>query len=380
MKIGIVCYPTFGGSGIVATELGMALAAKGHEVHYISSSQPVRLELLSERLFFHQVTVPDYPLFTYQPYELALSSKIVDIAKMNCLDLVHVHYAIPHAYAAYMAKQMLKDEGIYLPIVTTLHGTDITLVGQHPHYKPAVTFSINHSDYVTSVSESLRQDTLSSFDVKREIKVIPNFIDFKFYEDNSPAVCARKLLANDDERIITHISNFRKVKRITDVIEVFKRVNEEVPSRLLMIGEGPEVESSEDLAREYGLQDRVKFLGKSHEVVRLLKYSDLFILPSEKESFGLAALEAMAGYTPVISSNTGGLPEVNLHGQTGFLSRVGDIEDMSRNAIHILRDDQTLNLFKQKAYQRAQQFDMSKILPMYEAIYTEALENRLSLV
>ncbi len=369
MKIGIVCYPTFGGSGVVATELGIALSKKGHEVHFITSKQPVRLNSLTENIHFHEVFVEEYPLFHFQPYELALSSKLVSVVERYGLDLLHVHYAIPHAYAAYMAKQILKDKGIDIPFVTTLHGTDITLVGSHPFYKPAVEFSINHSDVVTTVSESLRNDTLRLFDIKKDIEVIYNFIDFKKYPQIDDAECDRGNLAKEEERIIVHISNFRPVKRIHDVISVFNKIQKKIPAKLLMVGDGPEREHADIQTKELGIRDKVIFLGNSDDVNTILCYADLFLLPSETESFGLAALEAMAAKTPVISTNSGGLPEVNMHSITGFLSNVGDTDDMAKNAIHILEDDTQLQEFKIKAQEFAQEFAIEKILPLYEEVY-----------
>ncbi|MEO1011782.1 MAG: N-acetyl-alpha-D-glucosaminyl L-malate synthase BshA [Bacteroidota bacterium] len=375
MKIAIVCYPTFGGSGVVATELGIALAGRGHEIHFVTYRQPVRLELLSNKIHFHEVHVPEYPLFQYQPYELALSSKLVDTVKLYGIELLHVHYAIPHAYAGYMAKKMLEEEGINLPMITTLHGTDITLVGNHPFYKSAVTFSINQSDAVTSVSKNLRQRTLELFDVRKEIAVIPNFIDRRKY-GTSFTDCQRSLMASEDEKIITHISNFRKVKRIPDVIRVFYRIQKKMPAKLVMVGEGPEKESAELLCDTLGIGDKVLFLGNSNEIDRILCFSDLFLLPSKNESFGLAALEAMINRAPVISSNTGGIPEVNKHGITGFLSDVGDVEDMAGNAIRILGDEEVLEQFKQNAYETALQFDILKVLPLYESVYEKAFNSR----
>jgi N-acetyl-alpha-D-glucosaminyl L-malate synthase BshA len=374
MKIAIVCYPTFGGSGVVATELGIALSQRGHEVHFVTYKQPVRLALLNEKIHFHEVNVPDYPLFHYQPYELALSSKLVNIVKKHGIDILHVHYAIPHAYAGYMAKEMLKQEGIHVPMVTTLHGTDITLVGSHPFYRPAVTFSINNSDIVTSVSESLKRDTLRLFDIKQEIDVVPNFIDTSNIDDTHTD-CQRALMANDDERIITHISNFRKVKRIQDVIEVFHRIQLEVPSKLLMVGEGPEREPAEALVKSLGLEDKVRFLGNSNEIDKILCFSDLFLLPSEAESFGLAALEAMVNKVPVVSSNAGGIPEVNVDGVTGYLSNVGNIAEMALNGIKILKDPSTLETFKENAKKEAAKFDIHHIVPLYEELYEKALVN-----
>jgi len=371
MKIGIVCYPTFGGSGVVATELGIALAEDGHEVHFITYKQPVRLELISHHIHFHEVSVPQYPLFQYQPYELALSSKLVNVVREWGLDLLHVHYAIPHAYAGYMAKKMLEEINIKLPMVTTLHGTDITLVGSHPFYKPAVTFSINKSDAVTSVSQSLKEDTLRLFNVKKEIHVVPNFIDMAkhsvAYTD-----CQRAMMAKDNERIITHVSNFRPVKRVLDVVEVFDRIQQQIPAKLVMVGEGPEKEKAEALCLSKGIEEKVLFLGNSDEVDKILSFSDLFILPSEKESFGLAALEAMASGVPVISSNTGGLPEVNEEGISGYLHPIGDIEGMASNSLKILGDLATLNKFKTNAKNVASKFETKKIVPMYEAVYEQA--------
>ena len=378
MKIGIVCYPTFGGSGVVATELGLELSKKNHEVHFITYSQPVRLELLGANVHFHEVHVPNYPLFHYQPYELALSSKIVDMVKVHQIDVLHVHYAIPHAYAGYMAKKMLHEEGIELPIVTTLHGTDITLVGSHPFYKTAVTFSINKSDAVTSVSQSLKEDTQRLFNTKKDITVIPNFIDLDKYTPTTKN-CQRDLLAMPDERVITHISNFRSVKRIPDVIHIFHAIQKEIPSKLMMIGEGPEREKAEKLCTELNIENKVVFLGNSNEVNKILCFSDLFLLPSETESFGLSALEAMASGVPVVSSNSGGLPEVNINGVSGFLSPVGDIKSMSQNAIHILKNPNDLETFKKGAKSTASKFDIHQIVPSYEKVYKTALKNCISI-
>ncbi|MEG3658551.1 N-acetyl-alpha-D-glucosaminyl L-malate synthase BshA [Arenibacter palladensis] len=372
MKIAIVCYPTFGGSGVVATELGIALANRGHEVHFITYRQPVRLELLSNKIYFHEVHVPEYPLFHYQPYELALSSKLVDTIKLFGIELLHVHYAIPHAYAGYMAKKMLEEEGIYIPMVTTLHGTDITLVGKHPFYRPAVNFSINQSDVVTSVSQNLKESTLELFDIKNEIEVIPNFIDKRKYSMNFTD-CQRSLMASEDEKIITHISNFRKVKRIPDVIQIFNKIQKQIPAKLIMVGEGPEKEGAERLCEELGIANKVIFLGNSNEIDRILCFSDLFLLPSQTESFGLAALEAMINRVAIISSNTGGIPEVNRQGVTGYLSDVGNVDEMAQNALKILSDDQTLEKFKNNAAKAAMDFDILKVLPLYEAVYEKAL-------
>ncbi len=380
MKIAIVCYPTFGGSGVVATELGLELAQRGHEIHFITYKQPVRLALLNPNVHFHEVNVPEYPLFHYQPYELALSSKLVDMVKLHKLELLHVHYAIPHAYAGYMAKQMLKEEGIFIPMVTTLHGTDITLVGKHPFYKSAVTFSINQSDVVTSVSKSLKEDTLRHFTIHKEIDVIPNFIEINKSNHEEGTPCYRSLMAKDNERIITHISNFRKVKRIPDVIQLFYKIQQQIPAKLMMVGEGPEKEKAELLCEELGISNQVIFFGNSNEIDKILCFTDLFLLPSETESFGLAALEAMACKVPVISSNTGGLPEVNQDGYSGYLSNVGDIDNMTRNALKILKDEATLNQFKKQAYEVAKTFDISAILPMYEAVYERALLSQANLI
>jgi N-acetyl-alpha-D-glucosaminyl L-malate synthase BshA len=375
MKIAIVCYPTFGGSGVVATELGLELAHRGHEIHFITYRQPVRLALLNSKVHYHEVNVPEYPLFHYQPYELALSSKLVDMVKLYKIELLHVHYAIPHAYAGYMAKQMLKDEGIIIPMVTTLHGTDITLVGNHPFYKTAVSFSINKSDIVTSVSQSLKDDTYKLFNIKKEIHVIPNFIELDKIRNESQISCHRSVMAKKEERIVTHISNFRKVKRIPDIIKIFYKIQERIPAKLMMVGDGPEKVKAEQLCKELNIEDKVIFFGNSSEIDQILSYSDLFLLPSETESFGLAALEAMAWSVPVISSNSGGLPEVNFDGISGYLSNVGDIDSMAENALKILSDNATLAKFRESALSVAQKFDIKNILPLYEALYHEAINN-----
>ena len=377
MKIAIVCYPTFGGSGVVATELGLELARRGHEIHFITYSQPVRLALLNANVHYHEVNVPEYPLFHFQPYELALSSKLVDMVKLYKIELLHVHYAIPHAYAGYMAKQMLADEGINIPMITTLHGTDITLVGNHPFYKPAVTFSINKSDFVTSVSQSLKEDTLKLFNIKNEILVIPNFIELDKNTIDPGISCRRSVMATKEERIITHISNFRKVKRIPDVIKIFNKIQKQIPAKLMMVGDGPEKEKAEYLCQELGIQDKVIFFGNSNEIDKILSYTDLFLLPSETESFGLVALEAMAWGVPVISSNSGGLPEVNFDGISGYLSNVGKTKEMADNALKILKDDSVLAEFKKNALSVAKQFDIKNILPQYEALYEKAINKFL---
>lgn len=372
MVVGIVCYPTFGGSGVVATELGIELSKKGYEIHFITYNQPVKLELLSNKVHYHEVMVPDYPLFHYQPYELALSTKVVDMVKKHKIELLHVHYAIPHAYAAFMAKNMLKSEGINIPVVTTLHGTDITLVGSHPSYKAAVEFSINQSDAVTAVSESLKKDTEELFNINTDISVIPNFINLEKYpvskDDGN-----RTIIAKSDEKIICHISNFRKVKRIDDVLNVFNGINKIIPSKLLMVGEGPEKEKAEKLSRELDIKDSVYFFGNTNETINILSFSDLFLLTSSTESFGLAALEAMASYVPVISTNAGGLPEVNIDGVSGHMSNVGDIDNMVKNSLQILSDDKVNNEFKENARKQAEKYDIHKIVPFYEKIYILAL-------
>ncbi len=372
MKIGIVCYPTFGGSGVVATELGKALAKEGHQVHFITYSQPSRLDFLNENLFYHEVSIRSYPLFEYPPYELALASKMVSVVKNEKLDLLHVHYAIPHASAAYMAKQILKSHGIFIPVVTTLHGTDITLVGKDASYEPVVTFSINQSDGVTAVSNDLRKETYQFFKITNDIEVIPNFIDLEKFKKQKKDHF-KKAICPNGESLIVHTSNFRKVKRIGDVIKVFYNIHKEIPSKLLMIGDGPERDQAEGMCRELDICDDVRFLGKLEAVEEVLSVADLFLMPSEKESFGLAALEAMACEVPVISSNTGGIPELNVQGVTGFLSNVGDIEDMTKKALFIL-DKNNLPVFKENALKRAKEFDIANILPLYENYYHRVLE------
>ncbi len=376
MKIGIVCYPTFGGSGVVATELGKALAEKGHQVHFITYSQPVRLDFFSSNLFYHEVSVSDYPLFEYQPYELVLSSKLVDVVKYEQLDLLHVHYAIPHASAAYMAKQILASQGINIPFITTLHGTDITLVGKDPSFEPVITFAINQSDAVTCVSESLKAETYVNFpDIKKEIKVIPNFICLEDYMHDE-AICQKKVYAPYGERLLIHVSNFRKVKRVEDVLRVFDKVRKQIPSKLILVGDGPERPAIEKLCRELDTCHDIRSLGKIVNPEQILAVADLFLLTSETESFGLAALEAMAAKVPVISTNSGGIPEVNIHGYSGYMSNVGDIDDMAKNAIHILKDDTILSEFKKNAFEQAKKFDISKVLPMYEELYREVLNRK----
>lgn len=376
MKIGIVCYPTFGGSGVVATELGKGLAKNGHEVHFITYSQPTRLDFFNENLFYHEVDFRSYPLFKYPPYELALSSKMVDVVKNEKLDLLHVHYAIPHASAAILARQILQTEGIHVPVVTTLHGTDITLVGKDPSYEPVVTYSINQSDGVTAVSEDLKNDTYKHFNVQKEIEVIPNFIDLSKFQKQRKDHFKLAICPNG-EKLIVHTSNFRQVKRVDDVVRIFHKVNQSIPSRLLLVGDGPERNNIENLCRDLDIYEEVRFLGKLEAVEEVLSVADLFIMPSEKESFGLAALEAMACEVPVISSNAGGIPELNINGISGFTSKVGDIEEMTKNALHVL-DDNNLLTFKESALNRAKEFEMGKILPLYEAFYQKVSELHLT--
>jgi len=372
IKIGIVCYPTFGGSGVVATELGKALAKEGHKVHFITYSQPTRLDFLNENLFYHEVNLNSYPLFEYAPYELALASTMVSVVQNEKLDLLHVHYAIPHASAAYMAKQILRSQGITIPVVTTLHGTDITLVGKDASYEPVVTFSINQSDGVTAVSEDLKRETYASFKITNQIEVIPNFIDLEKFKKQKKDHFKRAICPNG-ESLIVHTSNFRKVKRVGDVVRIFENIRKEIPAKLLMIGDGPERAKAETMCRQTGICDDVRFLGKLEAVEEVLSVADLFLMPSEKESFGLAALEAMACEVPVISSDTGGLPELNVQGETGFLSPVGDVEDMTKKALYVLDKDQ-LPRFKANALKRAKEFDISMILPLYEAHYQQVME------
>ncbi|MCB0819921.1 MAG: N-acetyl-alpha-D-glucosaminyl L-malate synthase BshA [Bacteroidetes bacterium] len=374
MKIGIVCYPTFGGSGVVATELGMALAAEGHQVHFISYSQPFRLDNFSGNLFYHEVPVTNYPLFEFLPYEISLTSKLVDVSLHHDLDILHVHYAIPHASAAYLAKQILASRGKKIPFITTLHGTDITLVGRDPSYKPVIEFAINESDCVTAVSDSLRQDTLNYFNVSRNIEVIPNFIDLQNYARPSDK-CFKEVYSPNGEFVLSHISNFRPVKRISDVVRVFELVRREVPAKLILAGDGPERSNVENLARELGVIGDVIFLGKTKAIERVLCMSDLYLMTSESESFGLSALEAMASYVPVISTNTGGIPEVNSNNFSGFLSNVGDVNDMATNALKLLKDKPLLEKFRKQAREQASQFDIGKILPLYEEVYTRATQS-----
>jgi len=372
MKVGIVCYPTYGGSGVVATELGKSLAKKGHEIHFITYSQPTRLDFFNPNLYYHEVSVKSYPLFQYAPYELALSSKMVDVVINEKLDLLHVHYAVPHASAAFMAKQILKTKGYEIPFITTLHGTDITIVGKDATNEPVVTFSINQSDGVTAVSEDLKNDTLEHFDVSSDIKVIPNFIDLERFK-KQPKDHFKKAICPNGEKLIVHTSNFRKVKRVEDVLDVFCEIKKVVPSKLLLIGDGPERKRMEDKAREICTED-IRFLGKLDVVEEVLSVSDLFLMPSEKESFGLAALEAMACEVPVVSSNAGGIPELNKDGVSGFVCEVGDIEDMIQKSIKIL-DSANLQKFKEGALNRAKEFDINNVLPQYEEYYDLVIKN-----
>jgi N-acetyl-alpha-D-glucosaminyl L-malate synthase BshA len=373
MKIGVVLYPTFGGSGVVATELGKALAKKGHQIHFITYSQPVRLGSFHENIYYHEVSVSNYPLFEYQPYETELASKLVDVVKYEKLDLLHVHYAIPHASAAFMAQQILKTQGITIPFITTLHGTDITLVGKDPSFEPVIRFCINASNAVTTVSQSLKNDTIKYFGIEREINVIPNFIDVQENSSMFSHQQLRQKYANKDEKIICHISNFRPVKRIEDVIKIFALIDQQIDAKLILVGDGPDRYMAEKLSRELGLIDRVIFFGKVRDTNHILPIADLFLLPSETESFGLAALEAMAVGVPVISSNTGGIPEVNLHDYSGYLAEVGDVEKMAEFAIELLSNNDKLNLFKLQAKARAEVFSLDTILPIYENLYREIM-------
>jgi N-acetyl-alpha-D-glucosaminyl L-malate synthase BshA len=368
MRIGIVCYPTFGGSGVLATELGKALAQKGHMVHFITYQQPVRLNGFIPNIFYHEVQVPTYPLFDYPPYETALASTMVDVIKNNNLDLLHVHYAIPHASAAYMAKQILKKEGKEIPVITTLHGTDITLVGKDKTYAPVVAFSINQSDAITAVSDNLRDETYKTFTIEKEIQVIYNFVDVERFS-RKPIDAFKKVIAPNGERILLHASNFRKIKRVQDVVKIFAEVQKTLPSKLLFVGDGPERSTAEDLARELGVDDDIRFVGKQEQMEDILAIADLFLLTSDYESFGLAALEAMAAGVPVVSTNAGGLREININGETGYMSNVGDIAAMSRQALAILSDDKTLAGFKQRAAAHAKKYDIGNIIPVYEELY-----------
>lgn len=377
MKIGIVCYPTYGGSGVVATELGKALALRGHHVHFISYKQPARLDFFTGNIFFHEVYVSHYPLFDFPPYETTLTSRLVDVVKFEKLDVLHVHYAIPHASAAVMAKQILAAEGIHIPIVTTLHGTDITLVGKDKSFEPVVSYSLNMSDGVTAVSDSLRRDTYEHFRVTRDIQVIPNFIDFDRFSKQKKEHF-KKAVAPSGEKILIHTSNFRKVKRVEDVVRVFAKIRPHINAKLLLVGDGPERQNIEQLCRDLEICDGISFLGKQDAVEEVLSISDLFLMPSETESFGLAALEAMACEVPVISSNAGGIPELNVEGVTGFMCNVGDVEAMAEKAIFILSSEERLLQFKHNARLRALDFHIDKIVPQYEAMYESVLASKVS--
>ncbi len=376
MKIGIVCYPTFGGSGVLATELGKALAQKGHHIHFITYQQPVRLNGFIPNIFYHEVQVPTYPLFDFPPYETALASTMVDVIRNNQLQLLHVHYAIPHASAAYMAKKILEGEGIYIPVITTLHGTDITLVGRDKTYAPVVSFSINQSDAITAVSQNLRDETYRTFRIEKNIEVIYNFVDVQRFS-RKPIDAFKKVIAPDGERILLHASNFRKIKRVQDVVKIFQEVNQQIPSKLLFVGDGPERGTAEQLCRELGVCDEVRFVGKQEQMEDILAIADLFLLTSEYESFGLAALEAMASRVPVISTDAGGLPEIMIQGVTGYMSSVGDVANMSKQALDILSDDKRLEHFKEGAAKHALSFDIHNIIPLYEKLYDDVLSKEL---
>lgn len=372
MRIGIVCYPTFGGSGVLATELGKALAQKGHLVHFITYQQPVRLTGFIPNIFYHEVQVPTYPLFDYPPYETALASAMVDVIKNNNLDLLHVHYAIPHASAAFMAKQILAKEGKHIPVITTLHGTDITLVGKDKTYAPVVAFSINQSDAITAVSNNLRDETFRTFRIEKDIEVIYNFVDVQRFI-RKPIDAFRKVIAPNGERILLHASNFRKIKRVQDVVKVFYEVQKNIPAKLLFVGDGPERSTAEDLARELNISDEIRFVGKQEQIEDILAIADLFLLTSDYESFGLAALEAMAAGVPVVSTNAGGLTEININGETGYMANVGDVATMSQQSLSILKDDKTLKAFKERAATHAKKFDIHTIVPQYERLYEQFL-------
>jgi N-acetyl-alpha-D-glucosaminyl L-malate synthase BshA len=376
MRIGIVCYPTFGGSGVLATELGKALADKGHLVHFITYQQPVRLLEFNANIFYHEVRVPTYPLFDFPPYETALASTMVDVIVNHHLDLLHVHYAIPHASAAYMAKKILEAQGIHIPVITTLHGTDITLVGRDKTYAPVVTFSINQSDAITAVSDNLREETFRYFKIEKDIHVINNFVDVTRFQ-KKPIDAFRRVIAPNGEKILLHASNFRRIKRVQDVVQIFSEVHKKVPSKLLFVGDGPDRPMAEELARELGICDDIRFVGRQEQMEDILAIADLFLLTSEYESFGLAALEAMASGVPVISTNAGGLPEINVDGVTGYLASVGDVKLMSSKAIEILSNDETLEQFKANARAHAEKFDQHNIVPIYEELYESCLKEKV---
>jgi len=372
MRIGIVCYPTFGGSGVLATELGKALANKGHQVHFITYQQPVRLSEFNANIFYHEVRVPTYPLFDYPPYETALSSTMVDVIVNNQIDLLHVHYAIPHASAAYMAKKILEKQGLNIPVITTLHGTDITLVGRDKTFAPVVTFSINESDAITAVSDNLRDETYRHFKIEKEIQVIHNFVDITRFSKR-PIDAFRRVIAPHGEKILIHASNFRKLKRVGDVVQIFAEVVKKVPAKLLFVGDGPERPAAERLSRELGIFEDIRFVGKQEQIEEILAISDVFLLTSDYESFGLAALEAMAAGVPVVSTNAGGLPEINIHDVTGFMSNVGDVADMTKNTLTLLGDEAKLKAFRENAFVQAKKFDIHNIVPQYEQLYNRFL-------
>jgi N-acetyl-alpha-D-glucosaminyl L-malate synthase BshA len=381
MRIGIVCYPTYGGSGVLATELGKALADKGHMVHFITYQQPVRLNAFHANIYYHEVQVPTYPLFDFPPYESALSSTMVDVILNQQLDLLHVHYAIPHASTAYLAKQIVSKQGRTVPFITTLHGTDITLVGKDKTYAPVVTFSINESDAITAVSNNLREETYKSFQIEKDIEVIYNFVDTeRFKRREAELLHFRNAIAPNGEKILLHVSNFRKVKRVPDVVKIFQKVREKVPVKLLLVGDGPDRPAIEAMCRDLHLCGDIRFVGKQEQLEDVMSIADLFVLPSDYESFGLAALEAMAAEVPVISSNAGGLPEVNIHGKTGYLSPVGDVDSMAEHALRLLQDEELLATMRKGALEQAQRFHINNIIPQYEALYEEVMNRALESV
>ena len=372
MNIGIVCYPTYGGSGVVATELGKSLAARGHNVHFITYNRPIRLGHFTQNTFFHEVRLQDYPLFEYSPYESALASTMVDVARYQNLDLFHVHYAIPHASAAVMARNILADMGQNVPVITTLHGTDITLVGKEKSFEPVVAYSINQSNGVTAVSDFLRQATMDTFPIKRDIEVIPNFVDSNRFQRQDKEHF-RKIIATNNEKLVIHTSNFRKVKRIEDVIKTFKIIRENVASKLLMVGDGPERTNAEALCRELDLCGDIVFLGNQNPVEELYSIGDLFLMPSASESFGLSALEAMACGIPCVTSDAGGLPEVNLDGKTGFVCKIGDVDAMGAAGVRILKEEDLWKTFSDNAIERSLEFHLEKVVPLYENYYKKVL-------
>ena len=381
MKIGITCYPTYGGSGVVATELGKALALRGHEIHFISYAMPTRLSAFVENIFYHEVEINNYPLFEFPLYSIALASKMVEVAKFHDLDLVHAHYAIPHATSAYLAREIYKSDPKNIKdfkFITTLHGTDITLTGLEPSFLPTMKFSIEKSDGVTAVSAYLRDKTLSNYKIVKDIEVIPNFIDINKYKriESKEAECHKKKYAPNGERILIHISNFRALKRVPDVVKIFDQVNKKFPSKLILIGDGPDRGETERLTRDLELSDKVVFMGKQDALVEILSIADLFIMPSQSESFGLSALEAMSCGVPVISSSVGGLPELNLHGETGFIAEIGDVDRMARYAIDLFGNEKKFEIFCSNARKRAEEFSEDKIVPLYEKYYKKILNEK----